>query len=496
MEAAVANLGQKKMQTACDQEETALAGLIKARQNLRQLLSQSSSASECRKFDSQQKQKLRLPKEKDQPAQLQQEIAKLAQEERQLSKDIDAPSGQSQNESSAKEPKKDSQASQKKSGSNSSDSTQSDADFRASLVERQEKAARKAVEIQELVRKDEALTDLALKRMNGAAEAIQASAKALDAGQKKEASRQATTAAEHLERLARQVGALKPAEPGSRLANAQRLAQELAGRQQALGKEVQKKGQTGAQPVARQPSPPDSDAARQQSLTEEARSLADILQRTQADCRGSNSQLGESLRQATEANPPDAIVAQMGRAADAVQAGGSEAAQRDMDQSARMLDALARDIGTVRRGMVQPQLEKLLAAEKQAAEVRKNLKTVTNENQKIEAEKKLIDLRDNLANLKPGKGKLAEALAALDGAVRNGGGGWTRREEKRENRQIFFIEPPISYDTNVQRVVQELQAKIQEIILKDVLLNKDEAVPPQYKAFVEEYYRVLSEDLR
>jgi hypothetical protein len=44
--------------------------------------------------------------------------------------------------------------------------------------------------------------------------------------------------------------------------------------------------------------------------------------------------------------------------------------------------------------------------------------------------------------------------------------------------------------------VQELQAKIQDIILKDVLLNKDEAVPPQYKAFVEEYYRVLSEDLR
>ena len=46
------------------------------------------------------------------------------------------------------------------------------------------------------------------------------------------------------------------------------------------------------------------------------------------------------------------------------------------------------------------------------------------------------------------------------------------------------------------KVIEVLQAKIQEVILKDALLDKDEAVPPQYKTLVEEYYRVLSEDLR
>jgi hypothetical protein len=48
----------------------------------------------------------------------------------------------------------------------------------------------------------------------------------------------------------------------------------------------------------------------------------------------------------------------------------------------------------------------------------------------------------------------------------------------------------------VNRAIVALQSKIQDLILKDALLDKDEAVPPKYRKLVEEYYRVLSEDLR
>jgi len=34
------------------------------------------------------------------------------------------------------------------------------------------------------------------------------------------------------------------------------------------------------------------------------------------------------------------------------------------------------------------------------------------------------------------------------------------------------------------------------MILKDILLDKDEPVPPQFKGLVEQYYRVLSDDAR
>ncbi len=56
--------------------------------------------------------------------------------------------------------------------------------------------------------------------------------------------------------------------------------------------------------------------------------------------------------------------------------------------------------------------------------------------------------------------------------------------------------PPVLYVNGVNRAIVALQSKIQDLILKDALLDKDEAVPPKYRKLVEEYYRVLSEDLR
>ena len=38
--------------------------------------------------------------------------------------------------------------------------------------------------------------------------------------------------------------------------------------------------------------------------------------------------------------------------------------------------------------------------------------------------------------------------------------------------------------------------RIQEAILASALMDSDDAVPAEYKPLVEEYYRVLSEDLR
>ena len=48
----------------------------------------------------------------------------------------------------------------------------------------------------------------------------------------------------------------------------------------------------------------------------------------------------------------------------------------------------------------------------------------------------------------------------------------------------------------MQRVDRALQVRIQELILKDAILDQDQPVPEQYRKLVEEYYRVLSEDLR
>src|SRR5206468_1607843 len=96
MRSACAELEQKDVQAGSELEETALAGLIKARMNLRKILSDSSgsSASACRQFDTQQDQRLRRPPEqKDdqaQLAQLQKQIEQLAEQEKRFSEEIAA----------------------------------------------------------------------------------------------------------------------------------------------------------------------------------------------------------------------------------------------------------------------------------------------------------------------------------------------------------------------------------------------------------------------
>src|SRR5262249_35420718 len=156
---------------------------------------------------------------------------------------------------------------------------------------------------------------------------------------------------------------------------------------------------------------------------------------------------------------------------DAFQAGRRDQARREAGQVADKLDTLALQLEVARRELMQPQLGKLLAAEKQAAEAQQSLKSANNAAQKAAAEKKLTDVRDAWQALNATEGKLAEASTALAEALRNGGGGWRENDKRRPQETEGLYLPPPGYEGSIQRVVQALQAKIQEIILKDALLD-------------------------
>jgi hypothetical protein len=95
MQAAVDALLTKQLPGAVGAEQQALADLIRARENVRKKLSQSNSqsASACRKFDREQRQKLRLPEKKKQQdkqqqvADLRKKLDELAQKERKWSQE-------------------------------------------------------------------------------------------------------------------------------------------------------------------------------------------------------------------------------------------------------------------------------------------------------------------------------------------------------------------------------------------------------------------------
>jgi hypothetical protein len=505
MQLATTALAKLQLTPARGFEETALANLIKARQNIRQFLSQSSScASACRKFDQQQRQKLRTPSQKDdkaEQAKLQQEIERLAQEEKKIAQEIAGKKSGAELQQQGQESLKGASSGSSKSDSSSSGSSSGNGKPSAAkpnLSERQEKAAAKAEELKQLVRKNEKLTDLTRERMDQAAKEVRDSADSLNQGREREAGKQAAEAAEQLERLAKQVAALTAPEVTTRLAHGQNMAHQLARQQEALDKELRdRKGSgEGKQAGSGGPTRARGDQERKErGLSEEARTLADLLQKLQPEADAANPQLGRDLRRATESNSPSAVAEQMRRAADALQDGKIDQAARDVIGSGRSLNELAQQLDAARRAAMQPQLEKLLAAEKQAADTKKAIDGVNNDRQKADAEKKIVELRDALNGLKNADGKLAEATDALDQAVRGGNPSAWQKREPHDPRLGAYVAPR-EYDDNVRRAIQALQAKIQDIIMKDILLDKDEPVPPQFKALVEEYYRVLSDDAR
>jgi hypothetical protein len=568
MRSATAELEQQHLTNASGLEETALAELIKARQNLRQMLSESSSSSSCRQVDNQQRQQLRPqqpsqqtqqspPKppqdpKKEEPQRakdLQQRIEKLAQSQRQCasqcrsaassSSSQSSPSQRSQSQgaaNSAQQPRPDgsppsSQASAGKPSERLSERPSASAaksqpgsesreagqkpDASTHLAERQRQAAAEAADIERQMRDDPALTELAVRRMREAGATVRDSANSLQAGRRQQAGQEAGLAADQLERLSRQVAGLKTEELAEKLNKAASLANQLARQQQQERSESPRSAQVSdrAETADREsaenqenfgrpggsvgrPATAPSDksgpqtAERQRGLAEEARTLGDFLQQFQQAARDVDAKLAEALREAREANPPAELATQMEHAAEALQAARPQHAQRAIGETAQRLDALAQQLDAARRGFVQPHLEQLLAAEKQAAELQQDLEKRSGRPTRSEIERRTDKLEKTLDALGQRDETLGAAATRFSDTVHRRG-----RSPREPTLASGYYEPDELARSAVQRAIRDLQVRIQEIILKDAFLDQDEPVPPQFQKQVETYYRVLSEDL-
>jgi hypothetical protein len=53
---------------------------------------------------------------------------------------------------------------------------------------------------------------------------------------------------------------------------------------------------------------------------------------------------------------------------------------------------------------------------------------------------------------------------------------------------------PMSYTTSLVRLQDDIQARLQNLLLGDLDSSPDEATPPKYQELVERFYQVLSRD--
>lgn len=507
MDEAVTALEAPKLPEATTKEQRALAALIDARQNLRKLLKQSNSqsASACRKFDRQQRQKLRMPekKQEDQQQQVASARAKLedlAKRERKWSEEAKT-SCQNPSNSSSK-PSKPSQSKPSQSSSSpsqqaqsSQQSQQSPAQQNSEQQQSQQQANQESkssspaktpaevaaeqeklqAELAQLQKELDKLGDKGKSSEQQAQQAAESMQQGLDELKKQDgeaAAKAGERSADQLERLSEHLAAMNAKDFGQRLEQAQKLAQQLAGRQEAVAKDLgqgkkgqQKAGQSAegqsesapdqkeGSGAARQPgqkasptgegqgdqpsqsaSSGEGDAAtenpssrpgrgrsaeklarEERDLAVQTEMLADLLDRLKGDAAAEDGGVRDKLQQAHAENPPREIAADMRQAAADLQASRTSEAGRGAAQARDQLDELSKLLSAARGEYAQPQLKELMELEEKLAQLQKELQRTQGQESKDAnaANQKWQQVEPRLDQMAQSDRRLADALQQL-----------------------------------------------------------------------------------
>jgi hypothetical protein len=466
----------EKLPPAISSEQDALAELIAARENLRKLLSQSNSqsASACRKFDREQRQKLRMPEKKKQDQQqqladLRKKLDDLAKRERQWSqscpqckgsccsspqaqqaqsqsKSSNQQASSSQNSTESKAQQQQEAASQNKQGETSKDLAQKDEKLAspAELASAQEKMREELAELRDRLEKLKTAGKAAGEQARLADESMKHAQEDFLKSNMEGAAQEGERSAQQLEQLSQHLAAMNARDFGQRLEQARQLAQRLASREEALEKQLgggrskkpdsqsspdseDEDGATGGKPQGSDPSGKEGSksssgaAARGNRLARDQRALVgqadllseqlDALERDAATERGGAK---AKLAQVQKENPPRDIAGLMRQTADDLESHRPDQAGRGATQARERLDELNRSLGDARAAYAQPQLEELVALEEELARLVEQAKRAgENKGDVSAAKRKWDDLEQRLDDLAAGDKKLADALRQM-----------------------------------------------------------------------------------
>jgi hypothetical protein len=385
-------------------------------------------------------------------------------------------------------------------------------DDRRDAAERQEKIADKARELEERLKKLEIASELARVRMAKAAEAAEKASVDLARGSTKEAAEIAKSGAAMLHELSRQLKGELAREVADELAMARDLADELARREAELSEipdpssgaqpdsgKGQSKGrgrESGSQPgngegkrTDQGKRPGDSggptDAERLERLEEAGRTLEHWLNDASLRAQGAPA---ERLREVVVEGDAKGVVERMAQIRELELGGRQPAAQREAQELSLALERLARVLDVVYRGIVAPELAKLVELERRVSELMARMKTIKTEAEIDVWHRQAADLIRDLehAGLNDAAGTLADAIRQA--AIDRGNAAWHWGGVGTDHNWLA----PDRYPDALVKVTARLQERMQDMILKDMVSARDEATPPEFKELVQRYYEVLS----
>ena len=456
MSGAIDDLAHAAMAAGQAHEERALAELIAARQNLRKILKQSDpKAQMCRNVDQQQLDKLRKPEQKQAQKEEQQLVS--------IRKNLEQMAKQQQSFcQSAKACDKlgESSSSSKSDGGNNAE--------RSELAKQQQQSAAEAKAIENELQSSE-FGSLAPKRLAEVAESISQSGKLISQGKDDSKSiALATEAAQRLQQLSKHLARRHDPDFSKKLAAAGRQAEKLAAEQSNLSEQIHdessKNPRVGGDEVK---------TLQQEQLAGSGEELADVVDQLLAEATNQDWQIQRALAEQTAAAAPRQAVEKMQEAAKSLAQDQTASTSTSGRQASDILKRFAAGVKQVEQTMAPVRLAELQKAEMLVASLRKELRRADTLAEQAMVNTGVRQFVESIAPLARNDRALAEALESLP-----------RLASASE----------VS-DEGLRKVDEVLQQRIQEAILSGAMQQTVGAVPPQYTDMVEEYYRVLSEDI-
>ncbi|MDR3636296.1 MAG: hypothetical protein P4L84_21010 [Isosphaeraceae bacterium] len=382
-------------------------------------------------------------------------------------------------------------------------------DGRREAKERQEKIADEARDLEAKLKKLDAVSDLAKARMTKAVEATEKVSGAMARGNTKEATETAKSGAFQLHELARQVKAEVAREVAEELAQARDIASELAEREAALAEMSDPSSASGStQSGKSQPGQGEgiekgngkggklaralaamgdlTDAERLERLTEAGKTLEEILKGASQRAEG---KAAERVRDALKETDATEVVERLERIGALFNGGEKPEAGKEAKELAKNLEVIAKQLDVLHQEIVSPRLAEMVEFDRRMAELVERMKTLKTDGQITEWHRDAAELVREME-----KTGLGDAAAALQEAFAAGGwhdaaGSWHWAVGPHDFRLV-----PEAYTRAINVVVHKIQDRIQDLLMKDLVSDRDEATPPEFKELVERYYEVLSKD--
>jgi hypothetical protein len=232
-------------------------------------------------------------------------------------------------------------------------------------------------------------------------------------------------------------------------------------------------------------------AARADQLAERGKTLQDVLNAIAQSTDSNDKEAVAKIQAITKEIDINKLVAEMGQVSNMIRSKKDDDAKLSSLDAAERLEIMAQRLDGAYRGIVAPQAEELRKLEQALADLREQMEKLETPSQVAAWHREARELLDKLDKL----GVNLKAREELEIEMKKAGFGVDADRTKRDlNWGIVngYYATPTAYNLAIVHLQEDVQERIQTLILGDLGNVSDEATPPKYQDFVEKYYQVLS----